>query len=53
MYTSTTRKQCEKMEAIEVVSKLPSNLQRVMKVSTEKGASTWLTTLPIADHGLV
>ena len=45
-YTPTTRRQCKNMEATEVVSKLPSNLQRAMEVSTEKGALTWLTTLP-------
>lgn len=49
--TRTTRRQREKAEASEITNKLPSNLKKAVEVSSEKGASTWLTTLPIADHG--
>ena len=47
----TRQRQNEKAEANEIANKLPSNLQRAIEVSSEKGASTWLTTLPIDDHG--
>ena len=36
--------------AAELQEKLPQELQRAVKMATEKGASTWLTALPIADH---
>ena len=32
-------------------NELPAPLQRSMELSQEKGASTWLTALPINDHG--
>ena len=50
-HSRTRRRQSEKTEANEIANKLPPNLQRAMEVSSEKGASTWLNTLPIADHG--
>ena len=36
--------------AAELQEKLPQELQRAVKMATEKGASTCLTALPIADH---
>ncbi len=42
-----------KMEAEDLSNRLPLDLQRAIKVSSEKGASTWLTTLPIADHAFM
>ena len=30
---------------------MPSSLQRSMSLAAEKGASTWLSTLPIEEHG--
>ena len=45
------RRQQEKVEANQIAESLSSNLQREIGVSSEKGASTWLTTLPLADHG--
>ena len=30
---------------------LPSNMQRAMMASAEMGALSWLTTLPIDEHG--
>ena len=37
--------------ASNLQSQLPASLQRSMELSQEKGASTWLTSLPIEDHG--
>ena len=39
------------IEAKNLSNHLPSTLQRSMELSQEKGASTWLTSLPIDDHG--
>ena len=50
-HSHNVKRQHQKKEAEELVNKLPPNLQRAMEVSSEKGVSTWLTTLPIADHG--
>ena len=41
----------QKEEAKNLQNQLPSTLQRSMELSQEKGASTWLTSLPIDDHG--
>lgn len=32
-------------------TKLPASLQRSMEVASETGASIWLSTLPIQEHG--
>ena len=37
--------------AAEVKARLPSHLQRAVDVSSEKRASSWLSALPIAEHG--
>ena len=37
--------------AQELHSVFPSSLQRCLDVAGEKGASTWLTTLPLSIHG--
>ena len=47
----TIRREQEAQSASELMGKLPTNLQRALKVSSEKGASSWLSTLPIAEHG--
>ena len=47
----TIRRQCDSTAANELVDNLPNNLKRAMTVSAEKGASSWLSTLPIAEHG--
>ena len=49
--TRTQRRHQEQATADALKDVLPSNLKRAMDVSTEKGASSWLTTLPIAEHG--
>ena len=45
------RRQSEKLKASEISENLPATLQKSMKISTEKGASIWLSTLPIQEHG--
>ena len=37
--------------ASELEDNLPTNLKGAMTVSVEKGASSWLSTLPIEEHG--
>ena len=39
------------MAAEELKERLPDKMQRAMTVASEKGASSWLLTMPIADHG--
>ena len=36
---------------MELKDKLSNNMQRIMNLSTEKGGSSWLSTLTIADQG--
>ena len=40
----------QKEDAKELQRNLPNHLQRSMELSQEKGASTWLTALPIDEH---
>ena len=41
----------QKEDARNLQRQLPVSLQHSMELSQEKGASTWLTALPIDDHG--
>ena len=41
----------QKEAAKSLQSLLPAPLQRSMELAQEKGASTWLTALPIEEHG--
>ena len=45
------KRQKQKEDAENLQRILPPTLQRSMELSREKGASTWLTTLPIDEHG--
>jgi len=45
------RKQQEQVTADFLKSQLSTHLQRAIAVSSEKGASSWLSVLPIAEHG--
>ena len=47
----STRKKVSFEAASSLKERLPSNLQRAMDLTTEKGASSWLTALPIEEHG--
>jgi len=46
-----TRQQRQTQEAAELHERLPNDMRRAVKVSSEKGASSWLSTVPIAEHG--
>ena len=41
----------EQQSAADLAAKIPSHLQRALNASSEKGASSWLSTLPIEEHG--
>ncbi len=38
-------------QASTLKASLPSSLNRAMALASEKGVSSWLTTLPIEEHG--
>ena len=38
-------------QACTVKDQLPDNLKRHAELASEKGASSWLSVLPIAEHG--
>ena len=38
-------------EASVINQQLPLELQRAMDLASQKGSSSWLTTLPLAEHG--
>ena len=40
-----------KEDASNLFNSLPSSLQKAMTLAQEKGASSWLTALPIDEHG--
>ena len=46
-----TQRRSNLMTAKVLTDKLQSKMQRAMTASREKGASSWLSTLPIAEHG--
>lgn len=37
----------------ELMEKMPTTLKRAVEVASEKGASTWLTAIPLAEHGFL
>ena len=43
----------EKENQQTLLKKLPTNLKRAVEISSEKGASSWLTALPIEEHGFL
>ena len=45
------RRNQQKEEAKNLQDQVPSTLQCSMELSQEKGASAWLTSVPIDDHG--
>ena len=45
------RQQRQASLASYLTSFLPVNLQRILRLSREKGASSWLSVLPIEEHG--
>ena len=51
--TRQMKRQHYSSEASQLLNTLPSSLQYSMKLAQEKGASNWLTALPIEEFGLV
>ena len=47
----TLKRQHQSDRAAELKSSLPSGLQRILSCAVETGASSWLTALPIEEHG--
>ena len=45
------RRDNQRDEAEGIFNKLPSPQQRLMECARERGASSWLSTLPIEEHG--
>ena len=45
------KREYEDQAAANVHDKLPKPLQRARKLASEKGASSWLTALPLQHHG--
>ena len=44
------KENCSKATS-DLMELLPDSLQRSMKLVSEKGSSTWLTVLPLSEHG--
>ena len=53
--SSLHREKCQfnaaKAAAEQVKREIPATLQRAMDLGSEKGASTWLTALPLQEQG--
>ena len=49
--TRRANQQTRTNEANNLAPTLPSSLQKAVEIAQEPGASTWLTALPIAEHG--
>ena len=45
------RKENHSKAARDLLELLPDNLQRSVKLASEKGSFTWLTVLPLSEHG--
>ena len=43
----------QNVNAAKLKSELPSHLSRAMELASEKGASSWLTALPLVKYGFV
>ena len=48
---SKRNKEMSTKEADDLYSHLPAQLQKAVDLAKEKGASTWLTVLPLKEHG--
>ena len=49
--TSKHHREKQQEEAIALRQTLPASLQKPMELASKKGASAWLTTLPLEEHG--
>ena len=45
------RRQQQSRKAASLARQLPHDLQHGVEIAKEKGASSWLTTLPVEEHG--
>ena len=50
-YVSKENKRRNQEEADNIYEQLPDRLQKAVDLAKEKGASTWLTVLPLTEHG--
>jgi len=48
--TRAERRSSQKRDAEELMEKLPNSMQRSLSLAAEKGASSWLSTIPIEEH---
>ena len=46
------KKHQQSQVAADLKDKLTTKMQRAMNLSSQKGSSSWLSTLPITEHGL-
>ena len=44
-------RQCEARAANHLEKSIPTKLQKALTICSEKGASSWLSALPISEHG--
>jgi len=49
--TSKHHREKQQEEAIALRQTLPASLQKSLELASEKGASAWLTTIPLEEHG--
>ena len=47
----SAKRAAQREAAQELYNNLPPDLQRCMTIAQERGASNWLTVLPLAEHG--
>ena len=47
----SSKHQVEKERAASVCDSLPPDPKRIISLSSEKGASSWLSSLPVEEHG--
>ena len=47
----TMKREHQSTRVSELRSALPADLQRILSYATETGASSWLTALPVEEHG--
>ena len=47
----SSKRQVEKERAASVCDSLPPDLKHIISLSSKKGASSWLSSLPVEEHG--
>ena len=46
-----SKRQAQEGKAVSVCDTLPADLKRIVSLSGDKGASSWLSALPVEEHG--